>query len=107
MSKDPIQEIGGLRPSRGELDPQQARPARSASPTHTPSFKELLADSLREVQRLENEADSAIKKLVAGEIKDVTEVMVAVEKADLAFQTMMAVRNRLVAAYEEVMRMQV
>ena len=59
------------------------------------------------MQRLQNEADTTIRQLVAGEIKDVTETMVAVEKADVAFQTMMTVRNKVVAAYEEIMRMQV
>ena len=71
------------------------------------SFKEVLADSVSEVQRLQNEADATIRQLVAGEIKDVTQAMVAIEKADVSFQTMMAVRNKIVSAYEEVMRMQV
>ena len=71
------------------------------------SFKDVLANTIGEVQRLQNEADDTIRQLVAGEIKDVTEAMVAVEKADVSFQTMMAVRNKIVAAYEEVMRMQV
>jgi flagellar hook-basal body complex protein FliE len=44
---------------------------------------------------------------VSGEIKDVTDAMIAVEKADVAFQTMMAVRNKIVSAYEEIMRMQI
>ena len=57
--------------------------------------------------RLQAEADTAVKQLVAGEVKDVTDAMVAVEKADLSFQTMMAVRNKMVAAYEEIMRMNV
>ena len=59
------------------------------------------------MQRLQDEADATIRQLVAGEIKDVTSAMVAIEKADVSFQTMMAVRNKIVAAYEEVMRMQV
>jgi flagellar hook-basal body complex protein FliE len=71
------------------------------------SFKDILAATIGEVQRLQTEADTAIKQLVSGEIKDVTEAMVAVEKADVSFQTMMAVRNKIVAAYEEIMRMQV
>jgi flagellar hook-basal body complex protein FliE len=67
----------------------------------------VLVEAIGEVQRLQTEADTTIKSLVAGEIKDVTDAMIAVEKADVAFQTMMAVRNRIVAAYEEIMRMQV
>ena len=71
------------------------------------SFKDVLAESITEVQRLQNEADVTIRQLVSGELKDVTQAMVAIEKADVSFQTMMAVRNKIVSAYEEVMRMQV
>ena len=68
---------------------------------------QALTEAITEVQRLQNEADTTIKKLVAGEVKDVSEAMVAVERADVSFQTMMLVRNKIVTAYEEVMRMQV
>ncbi len=71
------------------------------------SFADVLASTVTEVQRLQSEADTQIQKLVSGEVKDVTEAMVAVERADVSFQTMMAIRNKMVAAYEEVMRMQV
>lgn len=104
---DPL-NIGAITPGRIEIDPSKMRvPAPSNAPIEGKSFKEVLADSIGEVQRLQSDADMTIKKLVSGEIKDVTEVMVAVEKADVSFQTMMAVRNKIVAAYEEIMRMQV
>lgn len=92
--------------SRPSLDP---RPGQGIAPGGAggPSFKDVLADAVTEVQQLQTDADTAIKQLVSGEVKDVTEAMVAIEKADVSFQTMMAVRNKIVAAYEEVMRMQV
>jgi flagellar hook-basal body complex protein FliE len=99
-------KIDGIKPGRIEIEPPAMRSAPS-KPAEGKSFKEVLADTIGEVQRLQSEADTTIKKLVSGEIKDVTEVMVAVEKADLSFQSMMAVRNKIVAAYEEIMRMQV
>ncbi len=71
------------------------------------SFQDFLADAITEVQHLQTEADTTIKQLVAGEIKDVSEAMVAVEKADVSFQTMMTVRNKVMTAYEEIMRMQI
>jgi len=107
MANDPVHGVGGIRPSRVDLDPRRPRVTRPVPPDGPKSFKEVLAESIGEVQRLQNEADTTIKKLVAGEIKDVTDAMIAVEKADMAFQTMMAVRNKMVAAYEEIMRMQV
>ncbi len=101
-------KIGGINPQRIEVDPSQMRTAKpQPSSTEGKSFKDVLAETVGEVERLQNEADTTIKKLVAGEIKDVTQAVVAVEKADVSFQTMMAVRNKIVAAYEEIMRMQV
>ena len=89
------------------VDPSALRPPTRPENTEGTSFKDVLMDSVSEVQRLQSEADATIRQLVAGEIKDVTAAMVAIEKADVSFQTMMAVRNKIVAAYEEVMRMQV
>lgn len=86
----------------------QLRPARPAPLAgESVSFKDVLNDTVNQVQQLQNDADATIKQLVSGEIKDVTQAMVAVEKADMAFQTMITVRNKIVAAYEEIMRMQV
>lgn len=99
--------ISGIDPQRVPLDPRELRTAQPAAPAQGKSFGEVLTDAIGEVQRLQSEADTTIKKLVAGEIKDVTEAMVAVERADVAFQTMMVVRNKIVQAYEEIMRMQV
>lgn len=106
-SVDPIQGAGAsLRPL--EISAKQMRPAQSHPlEGETGSFKDMLVEAVTEVQRIQSEADTTIKQLVAGEIKDVTEAMVAVEKADVAFQTMMTVRNKVMLAYEEIMRMQI
>lgn len=111
---EPIDEIG-LRP--GAVQPPELRAPQPASAIssssavqagkESSSFKDVLAQAVGEVQRLQNEADTTIKQLVSGELKDVGEAMVAVERADVSFQTMMLMRNKIVAAYEEVMRMQV
>lgn len=91
-----------------EIDPKQMRPAQAARAGETgKSFRETLTEAITEVQRLQTDADTTIKQLVSGDIKDVTEALVAVERADIAFQTMMTLRNRVVTAYEEILRMQV
>ena len=92
-----------------KINPTQMRPAQPtvSNDSGGKSFRDVLAETVSEVQHLQNEADTTIKKLVAGEIKDVTEAMVAVERADIAFQTMMTVRNKVLNAYQEIMRMQV
>jgi flagellar hook-basal body complex protein FliE len=94
------------RPTPPQVDPRALRTAPTP-PAEGGSFADVLSEAVTEVQRLQGEADTAIRQLVSGEVKDVTEAMVAIEKADVSFQTMMAIRNKIVAAYEEVMRMQV
>jgi len=71
------------------------------------SFGDILLDSIREADRLQDSADQAIQGLAAGKRDDVAGVMTAVEKADLAFRTLMQVRNKLVDAYEELMRLRI
>jgi len=104
---DPLRTPGaGLQPheiSARTPRPPQAMPAG----TEARSFQDFLADAISEVKHLQNEADTTIKQVVAGEIKDVSEAMIAVEKADVSFQTMMTVRNKVMTAYEEIMRMQI
>ncbi len=69
-------------------------------------FLSLLKDSIDKVNYLQLNAEQAMQKLAKGEVKDLHEVMVAVEEANLAFMTMMQIRNKLLDAYQELMRMQ-
>lgn len=71
------------------------------------SFKQVLQDSLREVNQLQHAADRSIEQLIAGRSKNLHETMIAMEKADISFRLMMEVRNKIIEAYHEVMRMQV
>jgi flagellar hook-basal body complex protein FliE len=73
----------------------------------TESFGEMLKGAIGDVAKLQREADNAIQELAAGENKDIHRTMIALEKADVSFQLMMQVRNKVIAAYEEIMRMQV
>lgn len=70
-------------------------------------FAEVLKNALQEVDTLQKESNSEIQKVLAGEVKDVHSAMIAMQKADLSFQMLMQVRNKLVEAYHEVMRMQI
>lgn len=71
------------------------------------SFGGVLQDSLREVNRLQHEADQAITALATGENVSVHDTMIAMEKADVSFRLMMEVRNKIVEAYQEILRTQV
>ena len=71
------------------------------------SFSDTLVESINEVNSLQTKADQAIEGLVAGKSQSIHETMLAVNKADLAFRMTMQVRNKIVEAYQEVLRMQV
>lgn len=71
------------------------------------SFIETLNQSIERVNQLQKEADQAIEELATGESKSVHGAMIAVSKADMAFRLTMQVRNKMVEAYQEVMRMQI
>jgi flagellar hook-basal body complex protein FliE len=71
------------------------------------SFLNTLKDSIQRVGELEKEADKEVEKLAKMESDDVTSTMMAIEKADLTFQLMMQVRNKIIDAYQEIMRLQV
>lgn len=71
------------------------------------SFSEVLKDSINKVGELEKEANQQAEKLTKMEGQDIHNTMIAVEKADLSFQLMMQIRNKIISAYEEIMRIQV
>jgi flagellar hook-basal body complex protein FliE len=68
-------------------------------------FGDVLKDSIAEVNRLQADADQAINALSVGKTDNVAEVMTAVQKADLAFKTLLQIRNKLLDAYNEVRQM--
>ena len=73
----------------------------------TVPFGDILKGFMNEVNDLQINMDKKIEQFAAGQTKDVHEVMIAVEEADVAFQLMMEIRNKLLKAFEEVMRMTV
>lgn len=72
-----------------------------------PSFKDVLMDNIKQVNELQQDAEMAIEDLSTGKRDDVAGVLVAKQKADMAFQMLLQVRNKLVDAYEEVKQMRV
>ena len=70
-------------------------------------FFEVLEKSMSEVNADQVQADSAIKDLVAGKTKNIHETMLQIQKAELSLKAMMQVRNKILEAYKEIIRMQV
>ncbi|MPM27080.1 Flagellar hook-basal body complex protein FliE [bioreactor metagenome] len=71
------------------------------------SFSQFLSNAIADVNTLQNNAEKASLDLAAGKIQDVSQAVIAAEKASIALQLTMQVRNKVVDAYQEVMRMQV
>jgi flagellar hook-basal body complex protein FliE len=71
------------------------------------NFGEFLTEALGEVNSLQQNAAKASFDLAAGKLQDISQVTIATEKASIAMQLTMQVRNKVIDAYQEVMRMQV
>ena len=69
------------------------------------SFSEMLKSSIDEVSRLQQDASKAVEDLATNKTENVTGVMTAVEKSDLAFKTLLAIRSKLMDAYDEIKNM--
>lgn len=98
---DPLSFTRAVAP---ELPVQAARPA-AESPSG--SFAELLGDAVQRVRDMQAESESGTRRLMAGEPVDLHRVLLAGEQAGLAMELTVAVRNKVVDAYQEVMRIQV
>ena len=71
------------------------------------SFATLLQQSLDQVNGLQHDADAAARGFALGQAPSVHSTMIAMEKADIALRLTMKIRNKVVEAYQDVMRMQV
>jgi len=80
--------------------------ALTAATGSGPGFREALHSALDDIQQLEGQAEAKVAGVIEGNGADVHSAMIAVEKADLSFQLMMQVRNKIVSAYQEISRMQ-
>jgi flagellar hook-basal body complex protein FliE len=81
---------------------EPASPVAAPGSTGGVSFADMLKDSIGEVSRLQQDASQAVTDLATGKNENVTGVMTAVEKSDLAFKTLLAIRTKLMDAYEEI-----
>jgi len=71
------------------------------------SFADTLKEAVGTVNQLQKDADVKMQELATGRAKSIPDVMIAAEKADIALKLMVQVRNKIIEAYQEVMKMQV
>ena len=100
---DPLGLIGG---SGGVQPNPQARPNAPGQKSDA-DFKQLLMKNIEQVNQLQTDAEKAIEDLAAGRRDDVAGVMIAKQKADMAFKMLQQVRNKMLDAYDEFRQMRV
>jgi flagellar hook-basal body complex protein FliE len=88
----------------GGVSPAKAGGA-AASAGGSASFADMLKNSIEEVAKLQNDASQAVDALATGKTENVTGVMTAIEKSDLAFKTLLSIRGKLMEAYDEIKNM--
>jgi flagellar hook-basal body complex protein FliE len=88
-----LDQVGGTTGSTGPS------PAGSTQPG---GFAQVLKNSIDEVSRLQQDASKAVDELATGDTQNFSGVMTAVEKSDMAFKTLMAIRSKLMDAYQEI-----
>ncbi|MBW1709900.1 MAG: flagellar hook-basal body complex protein FliE [Deltaproteobacteria bacterium] len=72
-----------------------------------PGFKDTLTDSIKKVNELQIKAQQAMQNLSTGRSENIHETMIAMQQAEIAFKMMVQVRNKIMTAYQEIMRMTV
>jgi flagellar hook-basal body complex protein FliE len=96
--------ISALRILPAEID--SASSSLGTTGAESGSFGETLRSAMDEMGSLQSQAETKVGDVLEGAGGDVHAALIAVEKADLSFQLMMQVRNKIVSAYQEISRMQ-
>lgn len=97
----------GLRQSNLKSEMTAPGASEAAGESKGSTFFDALQNSMSEVNQNQLEADQSVKDLIAGKSKNIHETMLQLQKADLSLKTMMQVRNKVLEAYKEIMKMQV
>lgn len=96
-----INSINFLLPNKLETSTS----TQAAEPTSTGAdFSAMLKDALKDVNDAQLQADDAVQKVLNGETKDIHSTMIALQKADVSLKMMLEVRNKMMDAYQEIMR---
>jgi len=102
-------DTGAIRDSKSLTIDQPLSPGGSAGGVSEAqgSFADTLKTAIGNVNQLQKASDKAAQDLATGRTDNVADVMIATEKADIALRVMVQVRNKIIDAYQEIMKMQV
>jgi flagellar hook-basal body complex protein FliE len=98
-----MNDITIQNPAQAAVGPAIGR--KPEPPLNSASFGNMLTDSIEQVNRLQVEADSKINDLATGKQPDIHRTMIAMEKASISFEMLMQIRNKVISAYDSIMRM--
>jgi len=104
----PIMPLGALNtitPTGLETTPSVS--SKEGAQKAGADFSEFLSDALNQVDALQTKGDAASLELATGQVQDLSEVMVALEKASLSLSLTVAARDKVLDAYNQIMRMQI
>lgn len=97
----------GIQAIQPILDGLESHAVGRAAEAGGGGFLHTLKDAIAQVNDVQLQANHAVDELMTGRTQNIHQVMVALQQADISFQLMMQVRNKLVGAYEEIQRMQI
>lgn len=80
---------------------------KSAQKSGESSFKEVLKESLNEVNELQKKGEEAMSDIATGQVKDLHQAALAINKAEMSMKLMLEVRNKAINAYKEILRTQI
>lgn len=100
-------QIGGLNQSRTREITGGENAIDGSNPTSTVTFGDFLSKMVNEANTSQLEADKKMQEVAVGRSKDLHGAMLSMEKADINFRLLTQVRNKVIEAYREIMRMQV
>jgi len=101
----PLGIINSITPASLEVTPSVS--SKEGAQKAGADFSKFLSDALSQVDALQTKGDTASLVLATGQVQDLSEVMVAIEKASLSLSLTVATRDKVLDAYNQIMRMQI
>jgi flagellar hook-basal body complex protein FliE len=102
--------LSGIKSSFGQIQTDLQAPAATlpspAGAEGGASFKDILSGAIGEVENSRSNAADSVQQFLSGSGEDLHSTILATQRADLEFQMFMQVRNKVVSAYQEIMKMQ-
>lgn len=90
-----------------EISTQKFTDLKNSNDKSNTEFADTFQAAINKVNDLQKDSDVKMQKLATGETTDLSDVMITAEKADIALKLMMSIRNKMIDAYQEIMKMQV